>query len=125
VAITLDSAKIDEDYEKEKESQRDYYEKNASQSAYLDDDYFNQSLLNLKIALRNKTTKKLTYSPTSFRVKDSDNNQYTAGFQSENKALLDLNPKEVTRITVSYIIPTAEKDFKLVYENAEISFTLP
>ncbi|HEY4694661.1 MAG TPA: DUF4352 domain-containing protein [Candidatus Nanoarchaeia archaeon] len=125
ISITLEKAEIDGVYEKQKGEQRDYYEKNASQSAYLQDEYFNQSLLNVKIALKNKKDTAVTYSPASFRLKDSDDNQYTAGYEAEKPVLYSLNSGETTRITVAYIVPTKEKEFKLIYENAEVSFELP
>jgi len=125
ISVTLESAQIDQIYEEQKKEQRQYYENYATGSAYLQSDYFKQSLLNVKIVLKNKTDKILSYSPTSFRLKDSDNNQYTAGLDGDKPVIYTLNPKETTKITVSYTVPTDEATFKLIYENVEIRFSLP
>lgn len=128
IAIELEEAKHDAAYEKQKEEQRKYYERNASQSAYLDSEYFKQSTLVLKISLKNTNDKVAYYSPSSFRLKDSKNNQYTSGYGyeggSSSASTSTLNPSEVTKLSVSYIVPTSEKNYTLVYENVVIEFSI-
>lgn len=128
IAIKLEQAKHDAVFEKQKEESKSYYEKNSSQSAYLDSDYFKQSSLVLRISVTNTTDKVSPYSPSSFRLKDSKNNQYTSGFGFEGDtsqpATSNLNPGETTKLTITYIVPTAEKNFTLIYENVVIDFTL-
>lgn len=128
IAIELEEAKHDQGYEKQKEESRKYYEKNSSQSAYLDSEYFKQSNLILKIAVKNTTDKVAYYSPSSFRLKDSRDNQYTSGYGYEGSApsanTSTLNISETTKLSVSYIVPSAEKEFTLIYENVVIEFNL-
>jgi hypothetical protein len=123
IAIELQEAGHDQAYEKSKEETKKYYEKNASQSAYLDSEYLKQSSLVLKISVKNTSDKVAVYSPSS-----SKDNQYTSGFGYEGDApkvtTSNLNPSETTRLSVSYIVPTAEKNFKLIYENVVIEFSL-
>lgn len=123
ITLKLEEAKYDEAYEKQKNESKSFYEKNASQSAYLDSDYFKNSNLTLKVLLQNKTKKAVSYSPSSFRLKDSKDVQYVASFEGE-KQVYGLNPDEKTRTNLSYIVPTSEKSFRLIYENAIIEFTL-
>jgi hypothetical protein len=128
IAIELEEAKHDDAYEKQKEETKKYYEKNASQSAYLDSEYLKQSNLVLKVAVKNTTSKEVIYSPSSFRLKDSDDNQYTSGYGMESgttqATTYSLNPGEVTKLSLSYIVPTSEEDFSLIYENVVINFSL-
>lgn len=128
IAIELEEAKHDQTYEKQKEESKKYYEKNSSQSAYLDSEYFKQSSLVLKISVKNTTDKVAYYSPSSFRLKDSKDNQYTSGYGYEGGAPTvnnsSLNPSETTKINVSYIVPTSEKNFSLIYENVVIEFSI-
>ncbi len=124
IGVTLESAQIDQVYEEQKKDQRDYYQQYASSSAYLQSDYFNQSVLIVKVALKNKKDIATTYTPTNFRLKDSEDNQYTAGVDSEKPQIFNLNPKELSKISISFTVPTKEKEFKLIYENAQINFTI-
>ena len=128
IAIELEEAKHHTAYEKQKEESKKYYEKNASQSAYLNSEYFKQSSLVLKISVKNTTDKVAYYTPSSFRLKDSRDNQYTSGYGYEGGApqtnTYTLNPSETTKLSVSYIVPTSEKNFTLVYENVVIEFSL-
>lgn len=123
ITLNLEEARYDQTYEKQKKESKIYYEKNASQSAYLDSDYFKNSQLNLKISLNNLTNKAVSYSPSSFRLKDSDDIQYVANYEGE-KQVYGLNPAEKTKLNLSYIVPTNEKMFRIIYENAVIEFTL-
>lgn len=123
ITLTLEEAKYDQGYEKQKNESKSYYEKNASQSAYLDSDYFKNSQLNLKVSLNNETTKAVSYSPSSFRLKDSDDVQYVANYEGD-KQVYGLNPEEKTRINLNYIVPTSEKKFRLIYENAVFEFAV-
>ncbi len=128
IAVKLEEAKHDAAFEKQKEDNRKYYEKNASQSAYLDQEYLKQSSLVLKISVKNTTDKVIYYSPSSFRLKDSKDNQYTSGYGYEGgtpqSSSFALNSNETTKLSVSYIVPTSEDDFKLIYENVVIEFSL-
>lgn len=123
ITLKLEEAKYDQSYEKQKDESKAYYEKNSSQSAYLDSDYFKNSQLNLKVSLSNLTNKAVSYSPSSFRLKDSDDVQYVANYEGE-KQVYGLNSEEKTRLNLSYIVPTSEKKFRLIYENAVIEFAL-
>ena len=123
ITLKLEEAKYDETYEKQKNESKSFYEKNASQSAYLDSDYFKNSNLIVKVLLNNQTKKAVSYSPSSFRLKDSKDVQYVASFEGD-KQVYGLNPDEKTRTSLSYIAPTSEKSFRLIYENAIIEFTL-
>lgn len=123
ITIKLEEAKYDATYEKQKNESREYYEKNASQSAYLESDYFKNSQLNLKVSLENLTKKAVSYSPSSFRLKDSDDVQYVANYEGD-KQVYGLNPDEKTKITLFYNVPTSEKKFRLIYENAVIEFSV-
>lgn len=123
ITLKLEEAKYDETYEKQKNESKAYYEKNASQSAYLQSDYFKTSQLNLKVSLENKTKKAVSYSPSTFRLKDSEDVQYTANYEGD-KQVYGLNPDEKTRITLYYNVPTIEKNFRLIYENAVIDFSI-
>lgn len=123
ITIKLEEAKYDETYEKQKNESKEYYEKNSSQSAYLSSDYFKTSQLNLKIALNNKGKIAGSFSPSRFRLKDSDDVQYVANFDAD-KQVFGLNPDEKTKITLFYNVPTTEKKFRLIYENAIIEFSL-
>lgn len=126
IALELEEAKHDATFEKQKEESKRYYEKNSSQSAYLDQEYFKQSSLALKISVKNTTDKVVYYSPSSFRLKDSRDNQYTSGYGYEGGSpqtnSSTLNPDEITKLSVSYIVPTSEKEFRLIYENVVIEF---
>lgn len=130
IAVELEEAKHDATYEKQKEEDKKYYEKNSSQSAYLDSEYFKQSSLVLKISVKNTTDKVAYYSPSSFRLKDSKDNQYTSGYGygyeggPAQAVTSTLNAGETTKLSVSYIVPTSEKDFTLAYENIVIEFSL-
>ena len=128
IAIALEEAKHDATFEKQKEESKKYYEKNASQSASLDTEYYKQSSLVLKISVTNTTDKVAYYSPSSFRLKDSKDNQYTSGYgyeggspQTSNSSI---NPSETTKMTISYIVPTSEKNFTIIYENVVIEFSI-
>ena len=123
ITVKLEEAKYDAAYEKQKNESKTYYEKNASQSAYLDSDYFKNSQLNLKVSLENLTKKAVSYSPSSFRLKDSDDVQYVANYEGD-KQVYGLNPDEKTKITLLYNVPTSEKKFRLIYENAVIEFSI-
>lgn len=123
ITLKLEEAAYDKTYEKQKNDSKFFYENNASQSAYLDSDYFKNSNLIIKVALENKTTKAVSYSPSSFRLKDSDDVQYVASFEGD-KQVYGLNPEEKTRTSLSYIVPTSEKSFRIIYENAIIEFSL-
>lgn len=121
VTLMLEEAKHNDSYEQQKNESKSYYENNASQSAYLNSDYFKNSQLDLKISLNNTTKEAISYSPSSFRLKDSQDVQYVASYEGD-KQIYGLNPDEKTRLTLSYIVPTSEKNFQLVYENAVIEF---
>lgn len=123
ITIKLEEAMYDKAYEQQKNESKSYYEKNASQSAYLESDYFKNSNLIIKVLLDNQTKKAVSYSPSSFRLKDSKDVQYVASFEGD-KQVYGLNPDEKTRTSLSYIVPTTEKSFRLIYENAVIEFTL-
>ena len=123
ITVKLEEAKYDAAYEKQKNESKEYYEKNSSQSAYLESDYFKNSQLNLKVSLENLTKKAVSYSPSSFRLKDSDDVQYVANYEGD-KQVYGLNPDEKTKISLSYNVPTSEKKFRLIYENAVIEFSI-
>ena len=128
ISLELEEAKHDEIYEKQKQESRKALEKTASQSAYLESEYYKTSSLVLKISVKNTTDKVAYYSPSSFRLKDSDDNQYTSGYAYEGANVSTpnsaLNPKETTKISTSYIVPTDEKSFSLIYENVVIEFKI-
>lgn len=123
ITIKLEEASHNATYEQQKNDSKAYYQNNASQSAYLNSDYYKNSQLDLKISLNNSTKTAVSYSPSSFRLKDSQDVQYVANFEGD-KQVYGLNPDEKTRLTLSYVVPTSEKSFQLVYENAIIEFSL-
>lgn len=125
VTITLDSAKYDKIYESQKQEQLNLYKNSASQSAYLQSDYFKQSNLILSVNLVNNTKKSVSYNPSSFRLKDSDDVQYvSSGNEGDKTFVSGLNPSEKTKLNLSYIVPSNQKSFKLIYENAIIEFSI-
>lgn len=125
ITIKLEEAKIDTAYEQQKKDQKAFYQKNSSQSAYLDSEYFTSSNLILKIVLTNKGKLETSYNPQGFRLKDSKDNQYVTGLdEGEKTTIYGLNPSETTKLSLSYIIPENEKRFELIYENAIIEFSL-
>jgi hypothetical protein len=56
------------------------------------------------------------------RLKDSDDNQYSTYYGTDQANIYTLNPGESTKISLSYYVPSDQKNFKLIYENAVISF---
>ncbi len=127
ISVELVEAKFDQAYENQKEEQKKFYEKTSSNSANLDSEYFKTSNLVLKISLTNTKDIALNYSPADFRLKDSNDNQYTSGYAYEGSStptIYSLNPSETTKLTQSYIVPTTEKSYTLIYQNVVINFTI-
>ncbi len=127
VAIKLEEAKIDQTYESQKEESKKAVEKNSSNSAYLDSEYYKTSNLLLKVSLRNTKDKDLSYSQADFRLKDSQDNQYTTSGAYEGQAtpaVYTLNPGETTKLNQAYIVPTSENSFSLIYQNVVINFSI-
>ena len=123
IEIKLEEAVIDQNYENQKAEQKKYYASYASQSAYLASDYFKQSYLKIKVSLTNTNPTTISYNPGDFRLKDSQDVQYVYSV-GENKTLYNLTPNETTKISLSYYVPSDEKNFKLIFENAVISFVV-
>jgi len=123
ITIKLEEAVIDQNYENQKEESKKYYENNATQSAYLESDYFKYSYLKVKVSLTNENKVTVTYNPGDFRLKDSEDVQYVYS-TGEEKTLYSLTPGETTKISLSYYIPSEEDSFKLIFDNALISFKL-
>lgn len=123
LTLTLEKATIDATYERQKEEQRKFLEKYASKSPELEDsEFLKTSKVNLKLAIRNKTSKTLSYDLAKFRLKDSGNNVYNPNIlEFTAKALL---AGELVRENVSFIVPSDEESFKLIYENAIIEFEI-
>jgi len=121
LSLTVESAAKDQAYEAQKDESRPYYATHSAEGV----GYLDQSLLNVKVALRNKKTNPLSFYTSSFRLKDSEDNQYTTGFESGAKVVYGLNPGETTKITVSFQVPSNETQYKLIYDNAEIHFSIP
>ena len=42
----------------------------------------------------------------------------------QNNPQIEANPKPSPEATLSYIVPTSEKSFRLIYDNAIIEFSL-
>ncbi len=122
ITIKLEEASIDQSYEKQKEEQKKYYNQ-ATQSAYLESDYFKYSYLKVRVSLNNTNKVTLSYNPGDFRLKDSDDVQYVYS-TGEEKTLYNLTPSETTKISLSYYVPSEEKNFKLIFDNAVVSFKL-
>ena len=123
ITIKLEQAEIDQSYEKQKQESKDYYEKNTTQSAYLETDYFKNSYLKLRVSLSNGNKVAIAYNLGSFRLKDSEDVQYVYS-TGEDKSLYNLNPNETTKIALSFYVPSGERSFKLIFDNAVISFKL-
>lgn len=123
ITLKLEQAEIDQSYEKQKQESREYYEKNTTQSAYLETDYFKNSYLKLRVVLSNANKVAIAYNLGSFRLKDSEDIQYVYS-TGEDKSLYNLNPNETTKITLSFYVPSEERSFKLIFDNAVISFKL-
>ncbi|HSX58144.1 MAG TPA: DUF4352 domain-containing protein [Candidatus Saccharimonadales bacterium] len=127
IAIKLEEAKIDQVYESQKEESKKVIQRTSTNSAYLDSEYYKTSNLLLKVSLRNTKDKALSYSQADFRLKDSEDNQYTTSGAYEGQStptLYTINPGETTKLNQAYIVPTSEKSFKLIYQNVVVDFSL-
>lgn len=126
ITLVLTDAKIDQVYEQQKKEQKTFYEKYSSDSAYLKSDYFTSSNLIVKVSLTNGGKVATSYNPSSFRLKDSKDNQYSYGgvAEGEKTPIYSLNPGETTKLSLSFTIPETEKKFSLIYENAVIKFQI-
>lgn len=124
ITIKLEKASYNAAYLQSQNDSKTYYQNNASQSAYLNSDYFKNSQLDLRISFNNSTKNAVSYSPSSFRLKDSQNVQYVAIYNEGGKQVYGLNPNETTVLTLSFNVPTSEKNFQLIYDNAIIEFSI-
>lgn len=122
ITIKLEEASIDQNYENQKEEQKKLYD-SATQSAYLESDYFKYSYLKVRVSLTNANKATVSYNPGDFRLKDSEDVQYVYS-TGEDRSLYNLTPSETTKISLSYYVPSEEKSFKLIFDNAVISFKL-
>ncbi len=122
ITIKLEEAVIDKNYENQKEEQKKLYD-SATQSAYLESDYFKYSYLKVRVSLNNGNKATVSYNPGDFRLKDSEDVQYVYS-SGEERSLYNLTPNETTKISLSYYVPSEEKSFKLIFDNAVISFKI-
>lgn len=126
VTIVLEEAKLDANFEKKKKELREYLEIIATQSSKPIDEpeSLKQNRLELKIAFKNKNEITATYNPGRFRLKDSDDRQYETEFDGDPLAINGVNSGETTKVNIYFTVPSNEKDFKLIYENVTINFSI-
>ena len=84
--------------------------------------------VNVQVTFANSEANALSYTPTDFMLKDSQELEYKAVLNASKEykvlTLGSLLPGATITGGVSFIVPKDEKNFKLIYENAEIEFTL-
>src|SRR3990167_2242638 len=84
--------------------------------------------VNVQVTFANEEANALSYTPTDFMLKDSQELEYKAVLNASKEykvlTLGSLLPGATITGGVSFIVPKDEKNFKLIYENAEIEFTL-
>jgi len=85
--------------------------------------------VNVQVTFANSQANALSYTPTDFILKDLQDLEYKTVLNAskEYKALTlgSLLPGATIIGGVSFIAPKTEKSFRLVYEDAEIAFSLP
>lgn len=84
--------------------------------------------VNIQVTFANKETNALSYTPTDFLLRDSQDLEYKVVLNASKEykplALGSLLPGATITGGVSFIVPKAEKSFRLVYEDAEVEFSL-
>ena len=88
-----------------------------------------QSQINVQVIFANKETIPGSYTASMFRLKDSKNQEYKV-FLNASKEYQALSSGavlsgETTKGGISFVVPKAEKSFRLIYENAVIEFSIP
>ncbi|KKS04899.1 MAG: hypothetical protein UU56_C0002G0039 [Candidatus Curtissbacteria bacterium GW2011_GWA2_41_24] len=85
--------------------------------------------VDVQVTFANEESNALSYTPTDFILKDLQDLEYKTVLNAskEYKALTlgSLLPGATIIGGVSFIAPKTEKSFRLVYEDAEIAFSLP
>src|SRR3989338_3163524 len=84
--------------------------------------------VDVQVTFANEESNALSYTPTDFILKDLQDLEYKTVLNAskEYKALTlgSLLPGATITGGLSFIVPKNEKNFKLIYEDAEIEFTL-
>jgi hypothetical protein len=90
--------------------------------------YEGKKLLNVEVSFTNKESIAASYKATPFRLKDSKDQVYQVRLRASKEysplAEGPLLSGETVRGGISFLVPSEETHFKLMYENAIISFSL-
>ena len=87
-----------------------------------------EAQVNVEVTFTNNESVAMSYTPSLFLLKDSKNLEYkpVAGTSGEYKPLVlgSLLPEGSVKGGISFIVPKGEKAFRLIYEDAEVIFSL-
>lgn len=100
-------------------AERDEQGKVATQSSLV-----SQSELNLLVSFTNKDSIAGSYAPSKFKLKDAEDRLYFSDPVGSKLLSGPLNPGETVRGNIQFKVPSDQHDFKLIYENATVVFSV-
>ena len=87
-----------------------------------------EAQVNVEVTFTNNESLAMSYTPSQFSLKDSKNLEYQSVTSTSKEykplALGSLLPEGSVKGGISFIVPKGEKAFRLIYEDAEVIFSL-
>ena len=87
-----------------------------------------ETQVNIEVTFTNDQSQAMSYTPSQFSLRDSENLEYkpasTATKEYKPLVLGSLLPGGSIKGGVSFVVPKEEKTFRLIYEDAEVIFSI-
>lgn len=79
--------------------------------------------IKVRVGFKSEINSAATYNPARFSLKDANNTKYNTYF-NDPLGIYSVYPNEATEYDLYYFVPGEAQNFKMIYENVEIAFSL-